>query len=64
MTVPTGREGQDGSPCHGGVENGALWWPEEASKGDGVYAAAAATVAVASPESVVRLLVCRGSSRW
>ena len=64
LLVPLGRGDRGDDSCYGCVRNGGPWWPEEAFKGDGDYVAAAATLIVASLESVVRLLMCRGSSRW
>ena len=51
LIVPLGRGGRVGCPSGGGVGNGDLWWLEEASKGVGAH-------------NVVKLLVCRRSSRW
>ena len=62
MLVPLGRGGRGKYPSSGGGVNGGLWWSEEASKNVKAYVATIAIVLVASPESVVRLLVCRGSS--
>ena len=51
LLVPLGRGDRGDDSCGGGVDKGA-------------YVAVVATVVVASPESVVRLLVRRGSSLW
>ena len=53
LIVPLGRGCRGDDSCRGGVVNGGLWWPEEASEVVGAYVAAAATVAFASPEIIV-----------
>ena len=59
-----GRGGRGEYSSCGGIVNGGVWWLEGAAKVVRAYVAAAATVAAASPESVVWLLVCRGGSWW
>ena len=46
-----GRLHRGGSPYRGGVENGGLWWPEEAlEEGRSVLEFVAVVVAVTLPE--------------
>ena len=53
LLAPLGRGSRGDDFGRGGVVNGGLWWPEGASKVAGDCVTVAATVSVASPESVV-----------
>ena len=64
LLVPLGRVGRGDDSCRGGVVNGGLWWPEEASEVAGVHVAAAVSTSFASPEGVDGWLIWRGTKRW
>ena len=64
LLIYSGRGDRGGCPGGCGVVNGGLWWPEKALEVNGVYVAVAATVVLASPESLFGFLVCREHSRW
>ena len=63
LLVPLGRGGRGDDSGRGGVVNGGLWWLEGASKVVGDCVTVAATVSVASPESMDGTLVWWVSSR-